>query len=236
VKLSDLLRKLSACPAELQDEEYRSPHSVHLKVRQLRAIQTEGADGVVGDGRPEAALWREFAGNPTSLQDEAEAIRAQLREGIVRPAQSEPAAEDVDIEQQHTETYMVTPTGEPRLAERAEQQLVLRYRDYMAAKGVRVCRGRYWPAGEGKPIFSDAWIPDRHALIEAKNSDSRTDLRQAIGQLYDYRRFHQPSTRIAVLLPHPPGPERLDLLRSAGIGAIWPSGPAFCDSADGAFT
>ena len=35
---------------------------------------------------------------------------------------------------------MVSPSGEPREAERAEQRLVLRYQDYMAAKGVTVSR------------------------------------------------------------------------------------------------
>jgi hypothetical protein len=33
---------------------------------------------------------------------------------------------------QHTDTFMVSPSGEPRLAERTEQKLVLRYCDYMA--------------------------------------------------------------------------------------------------------
>jgi len=141
--------------------------------------------------------------------------------------------EDVDIEQQHTETFMVSPSGEPRPAERAEQKLVFRYRDYMAAKGIVVRRKRYLPAGEVRPIYSDAWVEDRHALIEAKNSDSRDAIRQAIGQLYDYRRFHQSPVHLAVLLPYPPNAERLDLLRSAGIEAVWPHGPGFRDSARG---
>src|SRR5262249_51460591 len=105
----------------------------------------------------------------------------------------------------------------------------------MAAKGIRVSRKRYLPAGEVRPIYSDAWVEDRHTLIEAKNSDSRDALRQAIGQLYDYRRFHQPPLQLAVLLPYEPNPERLDLLRSAGIEAVWPHGSGFRDSAHGVF-
>jgi hypothetical protein len=101
---------------------------------------------------------------------------------------------------------------------------VLHYRDYMAIKGIVVRRKRYLPAGEVRHISSDAWVPDRNALIEAKNSDSRDALRQAIGQLYDYRRFHQPPVHLAVLLPCRPKTERLELLRSAGIEAIWPYG------------
>jgi hypothetical protein len=105
----------------------------------------------------------------------------------------------------------------------------------MAAKGIKVRRKEYWPEGEGRPIYSDAWVEDRHTLIEAKSSYSRQAIRQAVGQLYDYRRFHQPPVRLAVLLPYEPREERLDLLRSAGIEALWPHGPGFRDSADDAF-
>jgi hypothetical protein len=38
--------------------------------------------------------------------------------------------------------------------------------------------------------------------MEAKNSDNRDALRQAIGQLYDCHRFHHPSLRLAAMLPY----------------------------------
>jgi hypothetical protein len=123
--------------------------------------------------RRDAAVWREFEDDLSRLHAEAAAIRTRLQQGVFKPARAEPAMEDVDIEQQHTETFMVSPSGEPRSAVRAEQKLVHRYRDYMAAKGIAVGRKRYWPAGEVRPIYSDAWVEDRHALIEAKNSDGR---------------------------------------------------------------
>jgi hypothetical protein len=108
----------------------------------------------------------------------------------------------------------------------------------MAAKGIVVTRKKYLPAGGGvRPFFSDAWVESRQALIEAKNSDSREALRMAIGQLYDYRRFHQPSpAHLAVMLPYQLDAERLDLLHSAGIEALWPHGNGFRDSAEGALT
>jgi len=43
-------------------------------------------------------------------------------------------------------------------------------------------------------------VEARNLLIEAKNSDSRDEIRQAIGQLDDCRRFHQTAPRLAVLL------------------------------------
>lgn len=234
-ELSDLLRELSAYPPERQGEKYRNPDGVYLKLMNLRAIQSEGAHGMNAYSRLDAAVWREYVDDLPRLHDEAAAIRARLQEGAIKPAAAQTVVEDVEIEQQHTENFMVTPSGEPRPAERAEQKLVLRYRDYMAAKGIRVSRKRYLPAGEVRPIFSDAWVEVRHTLIEAKNSDSREAIRQAIGQLYGYRRFHQPPLQLAVLLPYEPNAERLDLLRSAGIEAVWPYGPGFRDSGHGAF-
>jgi hypothetical protein len=235
VQLSRLLKELNAYPKELQGERYRSPNGVNLKLRNLRAIQTEGARGMPGYSRLDEAIWDEFAEDLPRLHEEAAAICTQLREGVIQPAKMWPTMEDVDIEQQHTETYVVNPSGEQRAAERAENELVVRYRDYMAAKGIEVGRKRYWPEGEVRPIYSDAWVEDWHALIEAKSSDSRNLIRQAIGQLYDYRRFHQPPIRLVVLLPYQPKAERLDLLRSAGIEAIWRHKAGFRDSADGEF-
>jgi hypothetical protein len=235
VGLSDLLQKLGAYPAELQGGKYRNPDGVYLKLMNLRAIQTEGVHGMNAYSQRDAAVWREFVDDLQRLRAEAAAIRERMQEGTVKPAQIGPGMEDVDIEQQHTESFVVSPSGEPRAAERAEQTLVLRYRDYMAARGISVRRKKYMPAGEIWPIYSDAWIEERQALIEAKNSDSRDALRQAIGQLYDYRRFHQHPVQLAVLLPYPPTAERLDLLRSAGVEAVWPHGSGFRDSAQGAF-
>jgi hypothetical protein len=235
VQLSELLKELSAYPPERQGEKYRNPDGIYLKLMNLRAIQTEGMHGMNAYSQLDAAVWREYVDDLPRLHAEAAAIRARLLEGVIRPAKTGPVMEDVDIEQQHTETFMISPSGEPRPAERAEQKLVLRYRDYMAGKGIIVRRKKYLPAGEVRPIYSDAWVEDRRALIEAKNSDSRDALRQAIGQLYDYRRFHEAAVRLAVLLPYQPNAERLDLLRSAGVEAVWPYGAGFRDSSRGAF-
>lgn len=100
-----------------------------------------------------------------------------------------------------------------------------------------VTRKKYLPAGEARPFFCDAWVESRQVLIEAKHCDSREALRMAIGQLFDYRRFHQPGpAHLAVLLPHPPDADPLDLLRRVGIEALWPDGNGFRDSAAGALT
>jgi hypothetical protein len=94
---------------------------------------------------------------------------------------------------------------------------------------------RYLPAGEVRPIYSDLWIEARRALIEAKNSDGRDSVRQAIGQLYDYGRFHEPPVNLAILFPYKTNKDRVDLLKSARIETVWPHGDKFRDSAKGLF-
>lgn len=208
---------------------------MYLKLVDLRAIQDQVEHGMNAYSRLDAAVWREFVDDHDRLHAEAETIRMRLQDGTIQPAKSESVVDDVDIEQQHTETFMVRPSGELRAAERAENRLVLQYSEYMAAKGIVVGRKRYVPAGEVQPMFSDLWVEARQALIEAKSSDSRDAVRLAIGQLYDYRRFHEPTTRLAVLLPYKPSADRLALLHGAGIEAIWQHGDEFRDSAGGAF-
>lgn len=235
IKLSRLLRKLGAYPPKVQSEKYRSPNGVSKKLGNLRAVETNGAHGMNSKSGVDSAVWRDYVDDLASLHAEAEAIRLRLQDGTIQPAKTETVVEDVEIEQQHTETFVVNPSGELRTAERAEQELVIGYRNYMAAKGIVVGRKRYRPAGEVRPIYCDVWVKDRNALIEAKNSDSRDAIRQAIGQLYDYRRFHRPPPRLAVLLPRRPTDDRLVLLRSAGIEAVWPRGAGFSDSAHRTF-
>ena len=234
-RLSTLLKSLSAYPPEVQGEKYRNTHGVYLKLMNLRAVQTGGTHGMNRFSQADAAVWRDYIDNLDALHAEAEAIRQRLAEGVLTPASTTaPTMEDVPVEARNTERFMTTPSGEPREAERAEAALVYRYRDHLAAKGTAVSRKRY-RAGQVRPMFCDLWVQDRHALIEAKNSDSREALRMAIGQLYDYRRFHEPPVRLAVLLPHPPNRDGLTLLQSAGIEAIWSHGAGFRDSANGAF-
>ncbi len=234
-ELSELIKRLGAYPVERQTATYRNANGVYKKLMNLRAVQAGGGHGLRSFGQRDVAIWHEFANDRPKLHGEAEAIRAGLSQGVIRPASTEACVETTEIEQQHTESYEVSPSGASRSAERAEQKLVLEYCGHMNAKGIAVRRKRYYPAGEIRPMYSDAWIEELRVLIEAKASDSRHALRQAIGQLYDYRRFHEHPVRLAVLLPYKPDVDRLDLLRSADIKAIWPHGSGFQDSAGGEF-
>jgi hypothetical protein len=71
------------------------------------------------------------------------------------------------------------------------------------------------------------WKNGRHLLIEAKTASEgptgRTQIRQAIGQLYDYRYSHLPGKKVdlAVLLLNKPKGNVSSLLKSLNIELLW---------------
>jgi hypothetical protein len=241
-ELSNTLRRLSAHPLEKQDASYRSVNSVRLKLANFVAAQGD-QQGMPNISRMDLAIWREFAGKWDVLSAEAAAIRAGMDSGDIQPARldvvkaEQPIATEIAIEHHNADSFDVSPSTAPRTGTRAEAPLVRAYFDHMRAHGIQVCRMMYRPAGEVSPLYCDAWVKERTLLVEAKHSQARDALRQAIGQLYDYRRFHAPLPSLAVLLPYKPTGDRRDLLNSAEIAAIWPNhkGTGFEDSAGGTF-
>lgn len=63
--------------------------------------------------------------------------------------------------------------------------------------------------------------------MEAKGSTDRVAIRMAIGQLVDYRRFVDSSTRCAVLLPSLPRADLIKLIHAAGMAIYYPEGATF---------
>jgi hypothetical protein len=189
-----------------------------------------------------AILW-EFFSDRDGLFAQAAAIRAGIESGGLRPGQPDvmrleaiPLAAEVTIERHNTPSFEVRPSDVPRIAQRAEARLVHEYSDHMGSQGIAVGRMKYKPVGEAA-MYADAWVSPRNLLIEAKSAQGRDALRQAIGQLYDYRRFHRPVRPVlAVLLSYEPTGDRRALLEDAGIGAIWPrQHGGFRDTAGGAY-
>lgn len=131
------------------------------------------------------------------------------------------------VEEQWTEKVFVAPSHEPYEADRREQTLVLAFRDHLLQQRHEVARLKIVPAGEAKPLFSDLIDRTTNTLYEAKGSVERGAIRTAIGQLMDYRRFVQPSPRLAVLLPSRPRDDLRDLLTSADVGIVWRDGDSF---------
>ena len=67
-------------------------------------------------------------------------------------------------------------------------------------------------------------------LLEVKPCGQSTvqfAVREAIGQLLEYRHRHAPKAKLAVVLGIQPGSETLSLLKSLTIDAMWKHGHGF---------
>jgi hypothetical protein len=232
------------------DQQMKSGNAAILNhAAEGRALRVfEGARGVV-TYVDEFELDRE---QPYYRTDAPETGDGPIREVIVfrlRPKQIEPqppnskltpiltasTAENVPVEQQHTERAYVSPSHEPYEAERREQQLVLKLERFLRHHGHQVSRLRIVPSGEARPLFTDLWDATSGTLIEAKGTVDRISIRMAIGQLADYRRFlgGDELKHLAVLVPSEPRPDLCDLLASQGIELIYPEDDGFIDSVEG---
>ncbi len=139
--------------------------------------------------------------------------------------------EDVGVEERWSEKAFVAPSRKADAAERAEQALVLAYRDHLLSKGHDVVRLKLVPSGEAKPLFVDLFDRSTNTLFEAKGTVERGSIRMAVGQLLDYRRFLEPTPRLAALLPSAPREDLREYLQSAGVALVWREDRRFKGSA-----
>lgn len=116
---------------------------------------------------------------------------------------------------------------------RIEGRLVQRFRDWLDPSGERL---RTWviPVGDDR-LRTDLYDTRQNLLIEAKAAATREHLRQAVGQLVDYRRYLSPRPRLAILLPARPSADLAALPAEVDIGLIWAAGDGFEDSSGGEF-
>ncbi|MBW9110665.1 hypothetical protein [Microbacterium ureisolvens] len=128
----------------------------------------------------------------------------------------EPHAISVPVEINSTE-FFETADRAGGMAVRRESQLV----DEFIAHQVGHTFSR-WAINlptERTRLLTDIYDEADHTLYEAKAIAGRSDLRMAVGQLYDYRRHvHVEDLRCAVLLPERPTADLRDLLHDAGLG------------------
>lgn len=112
----------------------------------------------------------------------------------------------------------------------AEQRLVDAYVSYCKIEeSVVYC---YFPTDK---TYSDLFDRSKWRLIEAKAIADRRTVRQAIGQLLDYKRFFSRTPSIGVLLEKPTQ-TTIELLDHYNITAIWALGLKFKDSSSGNWT
>ena len=132
----------------------------------------------------------------------------------------------VPVETATEESFPVSaPDSEPRLAKRLESVLVEDFTQWLATKGLESHSARY--TIRDCTLRSDIFISEWNLLVEAKATSSRGNIRTAIGQLFDYRRFHDLEPRLAVLVPGEPEEDLLELLRGLGVQVWFRDGDGF---------
>ncbi len=165
-----------------------------------------------------------------------EAERCIIGSASSAPPGPAPRPDLIPVEQPGShEGYEARSRESIRRFQRRESRLVSDYAASLELKGDTVYRNRIQIPGSGA-ILSDLYNSTRNQLIEAKVHGSRTDIRMAIGQLADYKRFVDARARTAVLLEAKPEPDLVDLLDRERIAAVWRRGGGFADNTGGEFT
>ncbi len=125
----------------------------------------------------------------------------------------------VDLEAHNAPSF---PTGgsDPGTAERRESDLVARYTMWLEGRGHQCRRARIRPPGELRSLLTDPFDETVPELYEAKGTTTRSAVRSAMGQLFDYCRFLPPCA-LTVLLPSQPSEDLVQLLHSRGVGCVF---------------
>lgn len=153
-------------------------------------------------------------------------------EALQRPAEDSGLADAPTVGQSdlidreiHAAPTFETSGHAPSTAERRESELVERYVKFL---GRRVRRWRLRPPGELRSMLTDIYDEAERELYEAKGTASRAAIREALGQLLDYRRhIAVDGLKLCALVPSRPSDDLLDLLGRAGIACVFESASGF---------
>ncbi|MEU9775267.1 restriction endonuclease [Streptomyces sp. NPDC047968] len=107
-------------------------------------------------------------------------------------------------------------------ATRRESWLVSAYARYLQSLGRDITSVQIRIPGETYAPVVDLLDTTENRLIEVKGQVTRQAVRTALAQLLDYRRFLNPTPRLAILLPAEPRRDLIDLCASMCIEVIWP--------------
>ncbi|MFI6306758.1 EVE domain-containing protein [Amycolatopsis thailandensis] len=163
--------------------------------------------------------------NPIPLKP-GEWAAIELRAGNARrPVSTEPAKTVVTSRPVGSipEATTANNGSGPREIGFPEAKLVKQYEDFVDNE-LR-CLSALLPSGER--LVCDLFDPAANTLIEAKASNSRQDVRMALGQLLDYRHHIKPDAELAVLLPDRPAPSIIEVLHAHGVTLIHPHDRGF---------
>lgn len=120
--------------------------------------------------------------------------------------------------------------GRPR--SHPEAQLVRRFEAWL---GCLSSLEQHWLLPDR--FQTDFFDASKWRLVEAKVACDRETLRQALGQLYDYKRFYRRRPSLGILVGSRPTKRCMDYLREHRVTTIWETpGGLFRDSDNGAWT
>ncbi|MDT0454024.1 hypothetical protein [Streptomyces hesseae] len=135
-------------------------------------------------------------------------------------------------------TFVVPETFSTKLSMRAataatisvrhEAELTQEYKAHLDAAGHQTGAFQIKVKGLTSTLRTDLYDATDHVLYEAKGSNSREDVRMALGQLLDYSRYikspeHEGEPRRIILLPAAPTPDMYTLLDRYDVGVVYRS-------------
>jgi hypothetical protein len=153
------------------------------------------------------------------LRPVGEALRREDDQSTFSDAGVAASSSLVPIEK-NAETFFNVSARDGTTATRQEGELVDRYKAW-SGPAETFSRWRLRPPGELRPLFTDIYSETQNVLYEAKGTATRDAIRTAIGQLLDYRRhIDRDHLRLALLLPHLPSADLIDLATGLGIAVV----------------
>lgn len=226
IALSDELNQRALHPDSGSRPNFRNPSGVALKLANFASLDPDHSGaGMAAHSIGDELTWDQYAGDVDLLAAEVARIRStHARAGETSPSRALGVVVR-DIEAQHTQSFRWAPSSADVEAQRREAGLVARFKAWLVSEGAVVSAHHY--PGTGQLLRNDLFDETEQRLWEAKGSPSRSNVRMAIGQLADYRRFEQPSVQLGVLLPRRPTDDLVDLIHSAGAVLAWPAGDGF---------
>lgn len=210
----------------------RSPAAISRRLGNYRGTDQPGVGLKPVVGEAAEMFWAMKRDDELRRKAASEArTRLSLRSAPMTARPRPIVARFVDPEEAIVEVGEVVTPAATREMVRAEARLVWRYSDWLDPDRVRL-RGILieTPSRRLRADLYDRWT---NCLIEAKATPTRENIRYAIGQLFDYRRYLDRRPQLAVLLPKEPEADLGLLLQEADVAAIWPSTSSFIDSIDG---
>ncbi len=253
IRLSDDLNALDIHPERPDAERWRNPNGAAMKLGNFAHFDPAyPGQGLDAGSRLDRRVWDRLSPYPDLVGRLANQIRAGSRVDLdTLPLAAETDAQvgspgpapstrvtaiTAPVEGHHSlGKYEVSPSGEPRFAERLEQPLVESFCQFLVEGGYE--HGRVLYSLDGVIYATDLVVRANSVLFEAKYRTGRGSIRMAVGQVKDYDYMQQQAEGngfavLALLLGGRPTESALGYLRREGIGAAWPIEDSWAATAD----